>query len=248
MEVVQTTLSEHDIQKAKREKQRWLAVFSGRERPVFCNCLSCSTDPLFTRRTVIHIKNARLHCRRDLHNCTADERCALERRQPYVTLDNYLTLYEGWLRGTHNEYGARLASEPLSEAPGASQPATQRNAGQPAAQPAHDPPDFADADGSEANNAADPPYIRPNAVFKGGLLIGRWAEFYDGPGDRRPTSEQLQARLPGNDGSTRTRAHWNDDTGGLRMLQTCQESWPGCSMYHTVVGFAPSSLPLVQAK
>ena len=217
MEITPASLSEGDIQEALSEKRVWLAVYSHRERPVFCNCLSCSTDPLFSRTRVINAKNARLHHRRDLNTCAAVETNQVEGRQQYITLDSYLPLYEGWLRGTHNEYGARIASEPLSEAPGASQPSTQRNIGQAAAQPAHDPPDFAYADGPEGDNAADPTYTRPNAVFKGGLLVGRWAEFYDGPGNRRPASEQLQARLPGNDGSTRTRAHWNDDTGEHRM-------------------------------
>ncbi len=225
-----TRLSEGYIQKALAERRNRLAVYCRNSRPVFCNCLSCSTDPLFARTVAIHVTNARIHCRRDLNNCAAGERSALEKRQPYVSLDSYLVLYEGWLRGTHNEYGARLASEAVYESPGANQPSTQRNTGQAAAQPAHDLPDFAYADGLEGDNAADPPYVRPNAEFKGGLLVGRWAQFYDGPGDRRPTSEQMQARLPGHGGSRRTRARWNDDTGEIQMLLTCQVYWPGCYM------------------
>ena len=96
---------------------------------MFCNCLRCSTNPLFSRTRVINVKNARVHHRKDLNNCAAAETSVLERRQQYVTLESYLALYEGWLRGTHNEYGARLASEPLFEAPGASQPSRQRNTG-----------------------------------------------------------------------------------------------------------------------
>ena len=164
-----------------------------------------------------------------MHVCTANK--------ILTTLDIYLALYEGWLRGTHNEYEARIASGSLCKAPGASQPSTQRNTGRAADQPAHDPPDFAYADGPEGDNAAAPSYIRPNAIFKGGLLVGRQAEFYDGLGDKRPTTDQLLTRLPGNDGSTHTRAHCNvnDDTGRHRMLSTPKMSWPGCYIYHTVV-------------
>jgi len=215
MEISRASLSERDIQKAKTEKQRQLAIHNTRERLVFCKCLCCSKDPLFTRSTVINAKNARVHYRRDLTNCAPGERSALESRQPYVTLDNYLALYEGWLRGTHNQYGFRLASKHPSEAPGASQPSTQRNTVQALAQPAQDLLDFAYAHEIEVDNDTDLPYTRPIAVFKQGYMVGRWAEFYDGPGDRRPTSEHLLARLQGNDGSTRTRAHWNDDTGAL---------------------------------
>lgn len=158
MEISRASLSELDIQKARTEKRRQLAVHNTRERPVFCNCPCCSEDPLFTRSTVINAKNARVHHRRDLTNCAPGERSALASRRPYVTLDNYLALYEGWLRGTHNDYGARLALEHPSEALRASQPSTQRNTGQALAQPAQDLLDYAYAHDIEVDNDAYPPY------------------------------------------------------------------------------------------
>ena len=239
-------LSEDEIKNYVHSKKIWLDGFNKQRRPVFCQCLQCAKVPLLRRTAVIDVSTARKHNNRDVQNSAPEQRRQLESKQWHISLDAFLTLYEGWLRGSHNEYGAlqagpsgvqgshrdpesvALRPHTMSGVAGPSR-ALDHSAAQPHLQD-HGAPDHDDHvheapdDPWEAHLADSPGdqdairYIRPNAVYSSEHLVGRWAEYYDGRGCRRPTSEELEGRLPGRDGSERTRARINEETGTFTVL------------------------------
>lgn len=74
-------------------------------RPSFCLCSACSAKPLLRRTDVITQKAAREHCKNDVAN---GKRTANDDTAKYVSKEQFLKLYSGFLRGTHNEWGQRL--------------------------------------------------------------------------------------------------------------------------------------------
>ena len=241
-------LSEEDIRNYVHNKKIWLDGFNKQRRPVFCQCLQCAKVPLLRRSAVIDVSTARKHNNRDVQNSAPEQKRHLESKQWHISLDAFLTLYEGWLRGTHNEYGALRAGpsgvQGLQQYPESvslrqheaarvrrSSTAPDRSVAHPNLQDdgqddqshamSHEAPATHEPLGapqSDDQNATR--YIRPNAVYKSEHLVGRWAEYYDGTGCRRPALEELEGRLPGRDGSERARARINEETGTPRWMSS----------------------------
>lgn len=227
-----------------QSKKIWLDGIKKQRRPVFCQCLQCAKVPLLRRTSVIDVSTARKHNNRDVQNAAPEQKRQIESKQWHISPDAFLILYERYLRGSHNEYGALQAGSS-----GVQGSQWQRDSRSPVHRPhetsemagpsrapdhsaahsnvqdhgasghddhVHEASEDGQGGGHQAGDQNAPRYIRPNAVYESDHLVGRWAEYYDGRGCRRPTSEELEGRLPGRDGSERTRARINEETSKLQ--------------------------------